>query len=76
MTTVVGLDIVPVLTLCLSGSISRNIEPALENLPGEIWIPEIHVRLKLDTPPCKTRVVDILRARDRPEQPTGPLTAP
>ena len=59
-----------VLTLCLSGLISRNLEPDLENLPGEISILEIHVQLKLDTSPCKSRLVDIRRDRDRPEQPT------
>ena len=65
-----------VLTLCLSGLISRNLEPDLENLPGEISILEIHVQLKMDTPPCEPRLVDIRRDRNRPEQPTGPLTAP
>ena len=65
-----------VLTVWLSGSISRNLEPDLKNLPNEISTLEIHVRLTLGTPPCKPRSVDIRRARDRPEQSTGPLTAP
>ena len=64
------------LAVCLSGSISRNLELDLENLPNEISTPEIHVRLTLDTPPCKTRLLDIRTARDRPGQSTGPLTAP
>ena len=55
---------------------SRNLELDLENLPDEISTPEIHVRLTLDKPPCKPRLLDIRRARDRPEQSTGPLTAP
>ena len=55
---------------------SRNLELDLENLPDEISTPEIHVRLTLDTPPCNSRFVDIITARDRPEQSTGTLTAP
>ena len=43
---------------------------------GEISILEIHVQLKLDRPLCESRLVDTRRDRDRPEQPTGPLTAP
>ena len=30
----------------------------------------------LDLPPCLLRILDIRRALDRPEPPTGPLTAP
>ena len=37
---------------------------------------EIHIRFNLDLPPCESRLGDILRARDRPKPPTGPLTAP
>ena len=37
---------------------------------------EIHIRFNLDLPPCESRLGDILRARDRPKPPKGPLTAP
>ena len=74
--TVVGLDIGSTSRLLEWFDLAKSRARYLENLPDEISTPEIHVRLTLDTPPCKSRLVDIRRARDRPEQSTGPLTAP
>ena len=54
--------------------ISRNLNR--KNLPEKISETEIHVRLNPDPVTCRTRGGDILRAQDRPERPTGPLTAP
>ena len=36
---------------------------------------QVHPRLKLDPSSCKMRHENILRARDRLQPPTGPLTA-
>ena len=49
----------------------RNLELDLENLPNEISTPEIHVRLALDTPPCKSRFVDIRRPGIVPNRQRG-----
>ena len=54
--------------------ISRNLNR--KNLPEKISDAEIHVRLNPDPVPCRTRGGDILRAQDRLQRPTGPLTAP
>ena len=47
----------------------------IEILRDRTTLSEVNVCFILDLPPCESRLGDILRARDRPKPPTGPLTA-
>ena len=57
----------------ISGLISRNLNRNI--LSEKISVVKVHPRLNLDPLSCRARRGDILRARDRPQPPTGSLTA-